>query len=71
MEDMYQESLWRKRGHPWELYLNVSSTDASVPPDLPMPNCDCGKLAWVCQSKHPNMATRCFYTCGGFNVRSL
>jgi hypothetical protein len=54
-----------------EQYLDVSSKDAHVLPDLPVPNCDCGRPAWVCQSKHPNTAARCFYLCGSFNVSSL
>jgi hypothetical protein len=71
MEDMYRESLWQKRGRPRELYPDASSKDAPVPPDLPVSNCDCGRLAWVFQSKHPDMTARCFYTCGGINVRSF
>jgi hypothetical protein len=71
MKDMYREALWQKRGRPQELYSNVSSKDPPVTPDLPVPNCDCGRPVWVCQSKHPNTAARCFYLCGGFNVCSL
>jgi hypothetical protein len=52
MKDMYREALWQKRCRPRELYPDVSSKDAHVPPELPVPNCDCGRLAWVCQSKH-------------------
>jgi hypothetical protein len=48
--------LWQKRGCPWELYLDVPSKDAPVPPDLHVPNCDYGRPAWVCQYKHPDMA---------------
>jgi hypothetical protein len=70
MKDMYRETLWQKRGRPRELYPDVSSKDVHVPPELSMPNC-CGRLAWVCQSKHLDMAARCFYNCGGFDVRSL
>jgi hypothetical protein len=40
MKDMYREALWQKTGRPQELYLDVSSKDAPVPPDLPMPNYD-------------------------------
>ena len=58
MKDMYQEVLWQKRGRPRELYPDVSSKDTPVPPELPVPNCDCGRLAWVCQSKHPDTAAR-------------
>jgi hypothetical protein len=50
---------------------DVSSKDAHVPPELSVPNCDCGRLAWVCQSKHPDTFAPCFYLCGGFNVRTL
>ena len=71
MKDMYREVLWQKRGSPRELYPDVSSKDAHVPPDLPVLNCDCGRPTWVSQSKHPAMAARCFYLCGGFNVCSL
>jgi hypothetical protein len=70
MKDVYWESLWQKRGCHRELYLDVLSNDAFVPTDLSVPNCDCGKSAWICQSKHPDMAACCFYT-GGFNVCSL
>jgi hypothetical protein len=71
MKDMYRESLWHKICHPRELYPDVSSKDSPVPPDLSVPNYACGRSAWVCQSKHPDTVARCFYTCGGFNVRSL
>jgi hypothetical protein len=71
MKDMYQEALWQKRGHPQELYPDVSCKDAPVPPDLPMPKCDYGRSAWVCQSKHLDTTARCFYLCGDFNVRCL
>jgi hypothetical protein len=70
MKDMYRESLWQKRGRPQELYPDVSSKDAHVPLELHVPNCD-SDTTWVCQSKHLDMAARCFYLCGGFNVRSL
>jgi hypothetical protein len=68
---MYQETLWQKRSRPRELYPDVSSKDAPVPSELPVPNCDCGIPVWVCQSKHPDTDARCIYLCGGFNVRSL
>jgi hypothetical protein len=71
MKDMYREALWQKRGRPRELYPDVSSKDAPVPPDLPVPNYDCGRPAWVCQSKHACTTAHCFYLCGGFNVHSL
>jgi hypothetical protein len=69
MKDMYREALWQKRGHPRELYPDVSSKHAPVPPELPVPNC--GRLAWVCQSKHQDTVSRCFYLYGGFDVSSL
>jgi hypothetical protein len=71
MKGMYHEALWQKRGRSRELYPDVSSKDALIPPELPVPNCDYGRLAWVCQSKHPDTVARYFYLCGGFNVRSL
>jgi hypothetical protein len=71
MKYMYREALWQKRGRPRELYPDVSSKDVPVSPELPVPSCDCGRLTWVCQSKHPDTAARCFYLCGGFDVRSL
>jgi hypothetical protein len=71
MKDMYREALWHKRGRPRELYPDVSSKDAPVPPELPVPNCDCGRLAWVHQSQHPDTAAHCYYLCGGLDVRSL
>jgi hypothetical protein len=71
MKDMYREALWQKKSRPRELYPDVSSKDAPVPLELPVSNCDYGRLAWVCQSKHPDMAARCFYLCGGFNIHSL
>ena len=42
MQEMFQEEFWRKQGRPRELYPDASSKDAHVPPDLPVPNCDCG-----------------------------
>ena len=71
MKDMYREALWQKRGHTRELYPDVSSKDAPVPPDLLVPNYNFGRPAWVCQSKHPDTTARCFYLCGGFNIRRL
>jgi hypothetical protein len=55
MKDMYRESLWQKRGRPQELYPDVSSKDAPVPSDLPVPNCDCGRPTWYV---NPNIQTR-------------
>ena len=68
MQDMYREEFWRKRVRPRELYPDVSSKDAPVPPDLSIPNYDCGFPADVFQSRHPDTATRCFYTCSHFNI---
>ena len=65
---MYREEFWRKWSHPRELYPDASSKDAPVPPDLPVPNYDCGLSAHMFQSKHPDIAARCFYTCSRFNV---
>ena len=68
MEDMFREQLWRKWGRPRELYPDESTKDAPVPPDLPVPNCDCGRPADVFPSRHPDTTARCFYTCSRFNV---
>ena len=54
MQDMYREEYCRKRGRPRELYPNVSSKDAPVPPDLPVSNYDYGRPADVFQSRHPD-----------------
>jgi hypothetical protein len=67
MQGMYREQLLRKRGRRRELYPYVSSKDAPVPPNLPIPNCDCGFVAHVFQSRHLD-TTHCFYTCSRFNV---
>ena len=40
MQEMYREEFWQKRGRPRELYLDASSKDAPIPPDLPVPNCE-------------------------------
>jgi hypothetical protein len=55
---MYREALWEKRGHPQELYLDVSSKDAPVPSDFPMPNYECGRSAWRLGYVNPNIQTR-------------
>ena len=65
---MYLEQLWRKQGRPRELYSDVSSKDAPVPPNLHVPNYDCGFAAHVFQSRHWDTAVRCFYTHSRFNV---
>ena len=49
MKDIFREQLWRKWGRPRELYPDESTKDAPVPPDLPVPNCDCGRPADVFQ----------------------
>jgi hypothetical protein len=46
----------------------VSSKDAPIPPDLPIPNCDYGFVAHVFQLRHPDTAACYFYTCSHFNV---
>jgi len=68
MEDSYRESIWRKKGRPRELYPDVSCKDAPVPPEESIPNCDCGHPAHVSQSRHPDTAARCFYTCYSCSV---
>ena len=68
MQEMFWEEFWRKRGRPRELYPDASSKDAPVSPDLPVPNCVCGFPVHIFQSKHPDTAARCFYTCSRFNV---
>jgi hypothetical protein len=68
MQDMYREQLWRKRGRPTELYPDMSSKDAPVPPDLPVPNYDYGFVAHVFQSRHLDAVACCFYICSRFNV---
>nr|TKW14172.1 hypothetical protein SEVIR_5G150000v2 [Setaria viridis] len=44
-------------------YVGESNADAPVPPALPVPNCSCGMLAEVKQSRHPKTAGRTFYVC--------
>ena len=39
---MYRDEFWQKWSRPRELYPDASSKDAPVPPDLIVPNCDCG-----------------------------
>ena len=56
MQEMYREEFWRKPGRPRELYPDASSKNAPDPPDLPVPNCDCGLLAHVFQSRHRDIA---------------
>lgn len=71
LDDIFlSETVLGKRGRPAELYPDVSSKDAAVPPDLPVPNCDCERPACVSQSRHPDTAARCFYECGTSNVRT-
>ena len=57
-----------KTGRPRELYPDESSKDAPIPPDLLVPNCDCGRPADVFQSIHPDTAAHWFYTCSRFNI---
>jgi hypothetical protein len=58
MKDMYQEALWEKRGRPRELYPDVSSKDAPVPPELPVPNCESVIVADWLGYVNPNIQTR-------------
>jgi hypothetical protein len=59
MKDMYREALWRKRGSPWELYPDVSSKDAPVPPELPVPTVIVAD--WI-GYVNPNIQTRLLAT---------
>ena len=59
---------WEKRGRPKSLYYDVSCKDAPVPPELPMPMCDCGKLARVDQSMHEDTAACTYYCCNDYRV---
>jgi hypothetical protein len=68
---MYREKLWWKRGRSRELYPNASSKDAHVPPNLLVPNCECGRPAWVFQSRHPDTTICFFYACNSFNIGSF
>ena len=70
MQEIFWKEFWRKRGRPRELYPDASSKDTPVPPDFPVPNCDCGFPAHVFQSKHPDTVARCFYTHSRFIVRN-
>lgn len=48
----------------WRSGVNVvyaSCKVAPVHPELLLPNCDCGKPAWVYQSRHP-------YTAAGLSI---
>ena len=58
----------KKKGRPRELYPDVSCKDAPVPPEEPIPNCDCGHPAHVSQSRHQDTTARCFYTCYSCSV---
>jgi hypothetical protein len=73
MKEMYEEALWQKRCHPRELYPNVSSKDALIPPDLPVPNCDYGSVADRLGYVNPNIQTQLLAASiiVSFNVRSL
>ena len=66
--EMFREEFWWKWGCPRELYPDASSKDAPVPPGLLVPNCECGFPADVFQSRYPDTAARCFYTCSRFNI---
>ena len=45
----------RKRGRPKSLYPNTFCKDTPVRPELLVPNCDCGKLAHVLESRHDKL----------------
>ena len=68
MQEIYREEFWRKQGRPRELYLDTSSKDAPVPPDLHVPNCDCGFPAHVFKLRHIDTAACRFYICSRFNL---
>jgi hypothetical protein len=53
------------------VYPDASCKNAHVPPDLPVPNSECGRPALVFQSRHTYMAAYYFYTCNSFNVSSF
>jgi hypothetical protein len=59
MKDMYREALWQKRGRPRELYPDVSSKDAPVPPELLKGKCALGPFLSIlvieCQHKCLNV----------------
>jgi len=44
-------------------YPTVSCEDAPVPTALSVPNCECGILAEVKQSRRPTTADRAYYMC--------
>ena len=60
-EKISQICPWRKDFKIWTL---ISA------PSLLAPSLHCGFPAHVFQSKHPDTAARCFYTCSRFNVRN-
>ena len=53
-----------ERKHKVEIvYPTVRCEDASVPPALPVPKCECGIPAEVKQSRWPTTAARAYYMC--------
>ena len=68
MQKIFREEFWQKRGRPRELYPDVSSKDALVSPNLPVPTRDYGFPTHVFQSRHQDTVARCYYTCSRFNV---
>ena len=44
-------------------YRGEAKEDGPVPPPIPIPNCECGILAEVKQSRHPKTSARAFYMC--------
>lgn len=62
---------WKMRSCSRELYLDVSCKDASVLPELSVPNCDCGKPARVAHSMHPNTVAHGYYRCHDYRVCNI
>lgn len=63
-----RKEKWDKKGRPKELYYDESCKDAPVPPEYPVPMCDCGRPAGVRQSKHEDTAARAYYCCLDYRV---
>jgi hypothetical protein len=51
---IYRE-VEQKQSYPKDLYSHASCKDAPIHPDLQVPNYDCGKLAHMYQSRHPDI----------------
>lgn len=64
MGDMYESYHKRKwKDGSRQSYPDVSCKDAPVLPDLPVPKCDCGRPAYVKQSRCEDTVVRAFYEC--------